>query len=131
MEENSNMATFVDLLGNLSTPDNQVRAAAEQQYEELKTHPDGYLPFSLLTVCQLPLYTWICCSGSGIFVHESRLRLHCLRSLFIQTTVTPDVPPHIRKLAAVLLRRILIQDENSAYAVLSETRYDIFVCFRE
>jgi hypothetical protein len=39
-----------------------------------------------------------------------------------QTTIAPEVPNHIRKLAAVLLRRILIQDENSAYSELSESR---------
>ena len=40
----------------------------------------------------------------------------------IQATINAAAPPHIRKLSAVLLRRILIQDENSAYSQLSETR---------
>jgi hypothetical protein len=51
MEENNahTPASFVSLLSSLSTPDNQVRAEAEQQYEALKTS-GGFLPFSLLTV---------------------------------------------------------------------------------
>ena len=48
----------------------------------------------------------------------SCLRVHST----YQTTIAPEVPNHIRKLAAVLLRRILIQDENSAYSELSESR---------
>lgn len=42
-----------------------------------------------------------------------------------QTSVSAEVPTHVRKLSAVLLRRILIQDENSAYSELSESRCDM------
>jgi hypothetical protein len=51
MEEDP-ATSFVNLLASLSVPDNQVRAAAEQQYEALKEHTDGFLPFSLLTVSE-------------------------------------------------------------------------------
>ena len=52
MEENLTADSFVNLLSSLSTPDNQVRAAAEQQYEALKEQPDGFLAFSLLAVSE-------------------------------------------------------------------------------
>lgn len=54
------MASFVNLLASLSLPDNEVRTKAEQQYEALKGHPDGFLPFSLLKVRSAGIWQLLC-----------------------------------------------------------------------
>jgi hypothetical protein len=78
----SEVTAFITLLEALNIPDNEVRAAAEAEYERMKQTPSSRLPLLLLASLQ----------------HVAAAR-------------------HIRVLSAVLLRRLLIQDENG-YSVL-------------
>ena len=78
---------FVNFLSALSSSDNSIRHAAEIKYKCLQDEKGDALPLLLL---------------------QTAIR----HSSSANETV---IPQHIRKLSAVLLRRLLIEQEESAY----------------
>lgn len=100
---------FANLLETLTVPNNVIRQAGEKQYTLLKENDGGLLSFLLLSVKQ---------------------RMYAsLYSSKLQVVRLDRYEPNIRRLAAVLLRRIVIQDENSVYDQIDEQGYQLKILY--
>ena len=98
------MSDFVALLEALSLPDNTIRSAAEKTYQQMKVKILSYLLQCFITRLYIMKEN-----------EESLLPMHLLDAVAQQSVNVKE-----RQMAAVLLRRILVEEEESAYYKLSE-----------